>query len=278
MFDRSMLLEWQERVQQMQDATNQTVDQMRDQVQATTETLKANTEQTLQTVMDGTTQTVNSFWDQTSQIGQMPQAAVNGFQHAIADSIQAWLADHPVVHWLVNHPIWGLILTVTSIFLFWGLLQAVADLTRQFWQMLIRLPLILGQWLSSQVIRLGAVVVKKVRSRLWKQPNFSIRSEPSNAIPSKHIAVNRLLLSSTTQGEDVILNGAKPINSDAVNSETVNLDTINLDTVNSEKLTPLSNSKEIVQLLHRLEKLGQEQNQILRQIAALAERDALVEK
>ncbi len=272
MFDRSMLLDLLSPIQQMQDVTRQTVDQMRDQLQTTTETLTANTEQTLQTVMDGTTQTVNSFWEQTSQIGQMPQAAVNGFQHAIADSIQTWLTAHPVIHWLVNHPIWGLILTVTSIFLLWGLLQAVADLTRQFWQMLIRLPLILGQWLSSQVIRWGAVAVGKVRSRLWKQPDFSIHSDPSSTIPSKHIAVNRLLLNRAVQDE-VISNGATPIHSDAVNS-----DTINLDTVNPDELTPPGENKEIVQLLHRLEKLGQEQNQILRQIAAIAERDVLVEK
>lgn len=267
MSDHTGLLDWQERIQHLHHATSQTVEQMRDHVQSTTESLKANTEQTLQTVVDGTTQTVNQtvnmLWDQTSQIGQMPQAAVNGFQHAIADSMQTWLANHPAIHWLVNHPIWGLILTVTSIFLFWGLLQAIADLTRQFWQMLIRLPLIFGQWLSSQVIRLGVLLVGKVRSQLWKQPTFSIHADSANTIPSKHIAINRLLLSRTTEDE-IISNGAIPTHSEEIKP---------LGDENPEDENP-----EIVQLLHRLEQIGQEQTQILRQIAAIAERNALVEK
>lgn len=230
-----------------------------------------NTEPALRAVMDGTTQAVNSFWEQTSQFGQMPQVAVNGVQRAIADSVQTWLEVHPVVYWLVNHPIWGLILTVTSVFLLWGLLQAVADLTRQFWRMLIRLPFVLGRWLSSQLIRAGVLVVDKARSRLWGQPSSwtDIKKDAEEAgedadllgIASQRVVMNHLLGSSTTQVHKI-----DPAIAHAI--ESADLD----------ELKPLENGSDIVRLLHRLEVLSQEQNQILRQIAALAEAGAIAKK
>jgi hypothetical protein len=68
-------------------------------------------------------------------------------QTYLNNAIQTWLESHPTIAWMVNHPIWTLIIGVLAIFLFWGLLNAIARFTEQFWIALLRSPLKLSQWI-----------------------------------------------------------------------------------------------------------------------------------
>lgn len=68
-------------------------------------------------------------------------------QNFINNAIQNWLESHPKIDWMVDHPLWTLILGLLTIFLFWGLLNAIARFTEQFWLALLRSPLKLSQWI-----------------------------------------------------------------------------------------------------------------------------------
>ncbi|MCL6436584.1 MAG: hypothetical protein K6T90_20730 [Leptolyngbyaceae cyanobacterium HOT.MB2.61] len=68
-------------------------------------------------------------------------------QNFINNAIQNWLESHPRIDWVVEHPIGTLIIGVLILFLFWGLLNAIARFTEQFWLALLRLPLQLSQWI-----------------------------------------------------------------------------------------------------------------------------------
>ncbi|MGA7932591.1 MAG: hypothetical protein WCA35_03340 [Kovacikia sp.] len=61
--------------------------------------------------------------------------------------IQKWIDAHPVVGWILEHPLWTLGLVVLGIFLFWGLLKAIAGLSEKIWLFLLSAPLKLGRWL-----------------------------------------------------------------------------------------------------------------------------------
>ncbi|UBF24448.1 hypothetical protein K9N68_22505 [Kovacikia minuta CCNUW1] len=68
-------------------------------------------------------------------------------QSLITTPVQNWIAAHPVVAWIVEHPIWTIGLIVLGIFLFWGLLKAIASLSEKIWLALLAAPLKLGRWL-----------------------------------------------------------------------------------------------------------------------------------
>lgn len=60
--------------------------------------------------------------------------------------VQDWLSRHPILLWLVIHPWWLLVAILVALFLLSGLLRAVAGLTEKLWLALLRLPILLGQW------------------------------------------------------------------------------------------------------------------------------------
>lgn len=70
-------------------------------------------------------------------------------QNFINNAIQNWLESHPNIDWMVDHPILSILFGLLTIFLFWGLLNAIARFTERFWIALLRLPLTLSQWIFS---------------------------------------------------------------------------------------------------------------------------------
>ncbi|NEQ31796.1 MAG: hypothetical protein F6K04_12455 [Leptolyngbya sp. SIO4C5] len=77
-----------------------------------------------------------------------------GFQGAIAASTQTWLSQHPVIAWMVTHPLLALGLAVVVLLSLWGFLGAIAQFVRQVWVGILSLPLRLMQWLLLGVFRL----------------------------------------------------------------------------------------------------------------------------
>lgn len=78
---------------------------------------------------------------------QMHQTVGRGVTGAVTESFQSWLNAHPTIDWTVNHPLWALGLVLLSVFLFWGLLRAIAQFIEQIWIAILRLPLRLIQWI-----------------------------------------------------------------------------------------------------------------------------------
>lgn len=72
---------------------------------------------------------------------------------------QNWLQPHPVLQWMLVHPLLSIGIAVLILFLLGGLLQAIGRLTEQIWVFLFQAPLRLVQWLislSAKLIGWGA--------------------------------------------------------------------------------------------------------------------------
>ena len=82
---------------------------------------------------------------------QLSGAISHSVQDVVATSMAGWLAEHPIVAWVIAHPFWAIALTVLALFLCWSLLGAVAQLTQQAWLALLQAPLKFIQLLSRGV-------------------------------------------------------------------------------------------------------------------------------
>jgi hypothetical protein len=71
----------------------------------------------------------------------------------VLDSVQAWMATHPVAAWLMNHPLWTIALFFISLLLCWGLLGAIARLIQQVWLLILQAPLKLLRWLFGSLFK-----------------------------------------------------------------------------------------------------------------------------
>lgn len=82
--------------------------------------------------------------------------------HRFADSIldattapfRDWLANHPIVFWLVTHPLWLLGSLLLLLFFLSGLLGAVSQLTQNLWLAILNFPVRLSQWIWSRTFGL----------------------------------------------------------------------------------------------------------------------------
>jgi hypothetical protein len=72
----------------------------------------------------------------------------------IAEMLQNWLIDSPILSWGFAHPLGGLVAVVVLIMVLGGLVRAIAQLTEQLWVRLLQLPMRAGQWLLTQLLHL----------------------------------------------------------------------------------------------------------------------------
>jgi len=88
--------------------------------------------------------------DETLQKTEHLSGAIsNSVQEVVVTSMQGWMAEHPIVAWIMAHPLWSIALIVLIIFLCWSLLGAIAQLTQRVWLALLQAPLKLTQSLSK---------------------------------------------------------------------------------------------------------------------------------
>lgn len=80
---------------------------------------------------------------------QLSGTIAHSVQNVVATSMKTWMAEHPIVSWIIAHPLWTIVLTVLVIFLCWSLLGAIAQLTQRVWLALLQAPLKLTQLLSK---------------------------------------------------------------------------------------------------------------------------------
>lgn len=75
-------------------------------------------------------------------------------QRAIVTTIQTWMEAHPLIAWLLTHPVISLGLVLVIVVLLRGLLGAIARLTEHIWIAVLRAPMQLASWLFGAVLRL----------------------------------------------------------------------------------------------------------------------------
>ncbi len=84
------------------------------------------------------------------------QSLLDSLWKSLAALLQDWIAQHPLAAWLLAHPLWLLAAVLLALFLFAGLLRAVAGLTERFWLLLLKLPILLAEgiwWMSWRLLR-----------------------------------------------------------------------------------------------------------------------------
>ena len=90
----------------------------------------------------------------TQGVTEISDAAVEKLQEAIVLAAQNWLKSHPILAWLLTHPLASLVIILVTILLFWGLLKSIVKMTEQVWLTLFKSPLKLGKCLLVSISKL----------------------------------------------------------------------------------------------------------------------------
>ncbi|MCM1981463.1 hypothetical protein [Lyngbya confervoides] len=53
---------------------------------------------------------------------------------------EAWMSLYPTIHWLLHHPVLSLILGFLGLYLLWGLLRGLVQITENLWIRLLKSP------------------------------------------------------------------------------------------------------------------------------------------
>ena len=112
---------------------------------------------------------------------------INGLQTALMESLQRWLTSHPIVGWLIVHPLLTSGLLLLFLFLFWGLLSAIARLTEGLWLFIVRLPLRFVQWLFGLI----AQGLTTPAARVIGRPSPKTNPDRLNQILARLEALNK---------------------------------------------------------------------------------------
>ena len=100
---------------------------------------------------------------------QLSGAISNSVQDIVVTSMKEWMAEHPIVAWIMAHPLWSIALIVLTIFFCWGLLGAVAQLTQNAWLALLQAPLkfiqVLSRGIAQSLQRADASSLPKPKSQ-----------------------------------------------------------------------------------------------------------------
>lgn len=79
----------------------------------------------------------------------------------VLQSVQDWMATHPVIAWIMSHPLWAIALFLIALLFSWGLLGAIARLIQQAWWLVLQAPLKLLRWLFNGLFKAFSTRVMK---------------------------------------------------------------------------------------------------------------------
>lgn len=144
------------------DTATQTTDHARAAVGSATQRTWQNVQnvsrasnRAIDTLSDNVHETVNrttqSLQDSVQRVEQLNTAASETVHSALTTSIRHWLEAHPLIAWILAHPIGTLLLALLSILLGWGLIRAIAHLSERLWLAILQTPVWLGQWLLRSI-------------------------------------------------------------------------------------------------------------------------------
>jgi hypothetical protein len=68
--------------------------------------------------------------------------------------VQTWLIHNPLLSWVFEYPVGGIVAVVILVLLFGGLVRAIAQITEQLWVRLLQMPMRAGQWVFTQLLHL----------------------------------------------------------------------------------------------------------------------------
>jgi hypothetical protein len=190
-------------------------------------TLNQSTSQAVETVNQATEKAKASLEDSINKAGIMSDATSNFLQSAIDGTVKNWMDSHPLVFWLVSHPLISLAMLLLFIFIILGFLQALGNFFAKGWLFILQIPLKLMQGVlslgSKSVSNLGGVVVKSLVSKNPEDKNNSalqLRGVESNSLESQERLANILTrLEAIQQEQNQLLQEASAILSNKIKAE-----------------------------------------------------------
>jgi len=225
-------------VSRVSETTNKAVDAVSHSAATAKETINQTTNSAVNTLNQSTSQTVErvnqvtekanaSLEDNIQKAGIMSDATSNALQRAIDGMFKNWMDSHPVVFWLVSHPLISLAMLLLFIFIILGFLQALGNFFAKGWLFILQIPLKFMQGVlslaSKSVSNLGGVVVNSLVSKNPKDKNNSalqLRGVESNSLESQERIANILIrLEAIRQEQNQLLQEASAILSNKIKAE-----------------------------------------------------------
>lgn len=162
---------FQDNFKPLTQITNNTIQQVTGVADKAKETLNQLKAQSIDQINLTTTQAIDELTETANKAQaslnqtihnttQLNDTAQKALQQAIFTSVNNWLETHPLLAWLIAHPISTLILLFLLCFLLGILLVAIAQLTTHFWLTTLRSPLKLSGWLLPKI---GQTFSKQVK-------------------------------------------------------------------------------------------------------------------
>lgn len=123
------------------DRINQELDFLENVKQTTIDNILQTTETVKNNLSEASDRAITTTITQTAQItDNVNNITTKALENAIDFTIKNWLNQHPVLFWLVTHPIWTLIIFLFVIFLIFGLFEAVTTLIKSLWLFIFKMP------------------------------------------------------------------------------------------------------------------------------------------
>ncbi|MEG4842290.1 MULTISPECIES: hypothetical protein [unclassified Microcoleus] len=197
-------------VSAVSESTNKAVDAVSHSAATAKETINQTTNSAVNTLNQSTSQAVESvniatekakasLEDSINKAANMSGAASDAIQNAINGTVKDWIDSHPVVFWLVSHPLISLAMLLLFIFMILGLLQALGSFFAEGWLFILQSPgkIMQGVWSvgSKSVSNFGGVAVNSLVSKNPEDKNNSalqLRGVESNSLESQERLANIL--------------------------------------------------------------------------------------
>lgn len=217
-------------VSRLSETTHKAVDAVSHSATTAKETINQTTNSAVNTLNQSTSQAVESVHPATekakasleysiNKAGNMSDAASNALQSAINGTVKNWMDSHPVVFWLVSHPLISLAILLIFIFIILGLLQALGSFFAKGWLFILQSPVKLMQGVfsvvSKSVSKVGGLAVNSLVSKNPEDKNNSalqLRGLESNSLESQERLANILTrLEAIRQEQNQLLQEASAI-------------------------------------------------------------------
>ncbi|MEG4396608.1 hypothetical protein [Microcoleus sp. BROC3] len=218
-------------VSRVSESTNKAVDAVSHSAATAKETINQTTNSAVNTLNQSTSQAVESvnqatekakasLEDSINKAGNMSGAASDAIKSAINGTVKDWIDAHPVVFWLVSHPLISLAMLLIFIFIILGFFQALGSFFAEGWLFILQSP---GKFMqgvlsfgSKSVSKVGGVAVNSLVSKNPEYKNNSglqqLRGVESNSLESQERLANILTrLEAIRQEQNQLLQEASAI-------------------------------------------------------------------
>lgn len=147
------------------EVTNQAIETVTATANQAQNSLSATASQAIDRVHVVTTQAVGtvtataeqakmSLAESMQKAEQLSNATVEAWPGMIVLSLQDWLEAHPILAWLLIHPLATLAIFLVFLLLLSGLLRGIVQLTDKVWLAILKSPFQLGQWLLKKATKM----------------------------------------------------------------------------------------------------------------------------